>query len=85
MRTRIQLTKDELRILAACLDHAKYDLNDQIKDFARRNGVSDPFQKFEDLQERLEGMAKDKRRQGRTSMNDWDDLLKRFIKTTKKQ
>ncbi len=65
----MKLTKDEARILARAMDDFKFTFNRQYEGL---------FDKLEDLENRLEKYGKDKRRTGRTSQNDWTDLLKRF-------
>ncbi len=67
----MRITKDEARILAAAMEMAKYDLN------ILALGV---FDKLEQLEDRLNEFGKDKRRTGRTSMDDFHDCMKRFAK-----
>jgi hypothetical protein len=70
----MKLTKDESRILSAAVGDFKFrsTLSGHMPD-----GL---FDKLEDLENRLEKFGKDKRRTGRTSQDDYDDLLKRFSK-----
>lgn len=67
----MKLKKDEARILAAALNDYKYKLNEvhTIKNF---------FINLENLENKLEEFSKDKRRTGRSSQDDWYDLVKRF-------
>lgn len=75
----MRLTKDEARILAEALDEAKYDINDKAI-----THIPQLFGNLEMLQKKLEEFGKDKRRKGRTSMDDWHDLIKRFSKAYSK-
>ena len=67
----MKLTKDEARILASALNDFKFRLNDN-------HDIDGLFSKLENLEVKLENFGKDKRRTGRTSQNDWSDLMKRF-------
>jgi len=68
----MRLTKDEARILSAAIGDFKYRI---VEETMRDLRCMD---KLNDLEERLEEFGKDKRRTGRTSQNDWSDLIKRF-------
>jgi hypothetical protein len=68
----MKLTKDEARILSAAIGDFKYRI---VEETMRDLRCMD---KLNDLEERLEEFGKDKRRTGRTSQNDWSDLIKRF-------
>lgn len=68
----MKITKDEARILANALEIAKYEF-----DYPLGYGI---FDKFINLENRLYNFGKDKRRTGRTSQNDFSDLLKRYKK-----
>jgi hypothetical protein len=70
----MKLTKDEASILAYAMEVAKYEM---------LTTSFNVYTSLEHLQNRLEEAGKDKRRRGRTTQNDWNDLLKRFIKKTK--
>jgi hypothetical protein len=74
----MRLTKDEARILAEAMDEYKYKVveNPHYKEL----GV---FDKLFDLQYRLEMFGDDKRRNGRTSQDNFHDCIIRFTKTTK--
>jgi hypothetical protein len=67
----MKITKDEARILAASLNDFKYRLNNE-------NNIDGLFDSLEKLELKLEKFGKDKRRTGRTSMDDFSDLLKRL-------
>lgn len=72
----MKLTKDEARILGEVLSDGKYDLVEV--------GVNDGvYEALTDLEERLMEAGKDRRRYGRTSMNDFSDCLKRLVQTHK--
>ena len=51
------------------------DLKFKLNEALHYDGL---FNNLEDLELRLANFGKDKRRNGRTSQNDWQDLLKRF-------
>jgi hypothetical protein len=72
----MKLTKDQARILAAALKVAKYDFSESCRS---KEECLQTFNKLSELEDRLHGHGDDKRRKGRTSQNDWNDLLKRFI------
>ena len=67
----MKITKDESRILAAALNSFKWDLHET----AYIDGLTS---KINSLEMKLENFGKDKRRIGRTSQDDWSDLMKRF-------
>jgi hypothetical protein len=69
----MRLTKDEARILAEAMAEYKYKVveNPHYKEL----GV---FDKLFDLQYRLEIFGDDKRRNGRTSQDNFNDLIKRL-------
>lgn len=72
----MRLTKDEARILAEAIDDYKY------KVVASNSGYKELglFNKLHDLQHKLEIFGDDKRRYGRTSQDDLNDLFVRFCK-----
>ena len=74
----MRLTKDEARILAEAMAEYKYKVveNPHYKEL----GV---FDKLFDLQYRLEMFGDDKRRNGRTTQDNFHDCIIRFTKTTK--
>lgn len=63
------ITKDEARILSEAINIAKYDMHRGNRQF---------LDNLTKLQNKLASAGKDKRRTGRTSMDDWDDLIKRY-------
>ena len=71
----MRLTKDEARILAEAMAEYKYKVveNAHYKEL----GV---FNKLHDLQYKLEMFGDDKRRNGRTSQDNFNDLIKRLTK-----
>jgi len=72
----MRLTKDEARILAEAMAEYKYKVveNPHYKEL----GV---FDKLFDLQYKLEMFGDDKRRNGRTTEDNFNDLILRFTKT----
>lgn len=72
----MRLTKDEARILAEAMEDFKHKV---IDDFHNKDYLL-LFNKLVDLQYKLEMFGDDKRRNGRTSQDDFSDLLKRFSK-----
>ena len=75
----MRLTKDEARILAEAMDDYKY------KVVASNSGYKElgVFPKLHQLQLKLELFGDDKRRYGRTSQDDLNDLFVRFAKHNK--
>lgn len=71
----MRITKDEALILAAALDDYKFDFSELLPDRSQRLKA---MQVLESLQTRLERNGKDKRRQGRSSMNSFTDVLRRY-------
>ena len=71
----MRLTKDEARILAQAMADYKYKVveNPHYKEL----GV---FDKLFDLQYKLEMFGDDKRRNGRTTEDNFHDLIKRLTK-----
>jgi hypothetical protein len=72
----MRLTKDEARILAQAMSDYKYKVvegNNSYKEL----GV---FNKLYDLQYKLEMFGDDKRRNGRTTEDNFNDLIKRLTK-----
>lgn len=69
----MRLTKDEARILALALKEEKYNLNDSTS-----NKIEGYFEELVKLENKLDKFGKDKRRTGRTSLNDNYNLAKRF-------
>jgi hypothetical protein len=75
----MRLTKDEARILAQAMEEYKYKVVNEFNDF-KELGL---FNKLHDLQYKLEMFGDDKRRYGRTSQDDLNDLFVRFAKQNK--
>ena len=75
----MRLTKDEARILAEAMEEYKYKVvgsNGAYKEL----GV---FDKLHDLQYKLEMFGDDKRRNGRTTEDNFHYLIVRFAKQNK--
>lgn len=73
----MKLTKDEARIIWVLTDHYSVDLlHDCPFDDKKRKEAHDAV---DELKERLKDFSSDRRRFGRTSMNDFWDLLKRIM------
>jgi hypothetical protein len=74
----MRITKDEARILAEAMAEYKYKVveNPHYKEL----GV---FDKLFDLQYRLEMFGDDKRRNGRTTQDNFHDCIIRFTKKNK--
>jgi hypothetical protein len=74
----MRLTKDEARILAQALRMSKSKLaNQDTPEHTKDLGIPKALNV---LEERLEKAGHDERRQGRTSIDDWDALLQRYGK-----
>ena len=72
----MRVTKDEARILAEAMEDWKHKV---IDDYSKDDYLP-LFNKLIDLQNKLEMFGDDARRNGRTSQDDFTDLLKRFSK-----
>jgi len=72
----MRLTKDQARILAEAMAEYKYKVVEKSP-FYKELGV---FNKLHDLQRKLEIFGDDKRRNGRTSQDNFNDLIKRLTK-----
>jgi len=72
----MRITKDEAVILSHCLSEMKYVLAENHNDLPKL------FHALLYLEHRIDAECEDKRRQGRTSQNDFRDILLRFIKTS---
>jgi len=75
----MRLTKDEARILAEAMADYKYKVVEGNSNY-KELGV---FDKLFDLQYKLEMFGDDKRRNGRTTEDNFHDCIIRFTKTTK--
>jgi hypothetical protein len=73
----MKITKDEATILGVALNKAKHEIFDMIHD-------KNVFNAIEDLESKLYVFGDDKRRNGRKSHNDFNDILRRFSKKSKK-
>lgn len=76
----MMITKDEAIILAEALSDFKYECSRYFPD---KHEKSQAIEKLTTLQHYLERNGVDKRRQGRTSMNDFSDVIKRYCKLDK--
>lgn len=72
----MRITKDEAVILAECLYEQKFDLGAKYLNREKKGELFDACGK---LGERLIKYSEDSRRKGRTTQNDFSDVLKRFI------
>ena len=72
----MNITKDEARILGEALAEAKYELLPSINKETDLKVIT----ALTKLEERLLEEGKDQRRTGRTSLDDFSDCLKRFVK-----
>lgn len=72
----MRITKDEAVILSLCLREMKYKLAENHNDLPML------FHALLYLEHRIDAEGEDKRRQGRTSQNDFRDILLRFVKTS---
>jgi hypothetical protein len=78
----MRLTKDEARILAVALESDKYSISRLVHDeIDGERGSLKMMEKLNQLEEKLLDSGKDKRRIGRTSMDDFPDCLKRYAKS----
>ena len=75
----MRLTKDEARILSEAMDDYKYKVVSSNSTY-KELGV---FIKLHQLQLKLELFGDDKRRYGRTSEDNFHDLIIRFTKQNK--
>lgn len=72
----MRLTKDECRILHACLADTKYNL---ANNFNKADALK-LITAIDDLEDRMQIKFADGRRVGRTTQNSFIDTLKRFAK-----
>jgi len=68
----MKLTKDEARILAVAIEEFKFE-----------NENHEFFDTLTALEKKLKNHSKDNRRKGRTSQDDWYDMLKRYTQKNK--
>lgn len=71
----MKLTKDEARILSVLVANGKHDF---VED--RPLNLRRLYEALTALEDRLTNACKDARRLGRTSQNDFNDCLVRFVK-----
>lgn len=69
----MNINKDEAAIISAAISDFKFQI-------VEKNNISGLFDNLVRLEKKLEYYSKDSRRFGRTSQNDWIDILKRFSK-----
>jgi len=69
------ITKDQARICASALNEYKFEVANKEFDKAKSKLI---FEKLTCLENYLRENGKDKRRTGRTSFDDYSDLLKRL-------
>lgn len=77
----MKLTRDEARILADALNDYKYEALNAFDDQLRKPLYS----AFANLQERLGKAGQDQRRTGRTSQDEYKDMIKRFVTKHQKE
>jgi len=75
----MRLTKDEARILGEAMEEYKYKVVANNSSYK----ILGLFNKLHDLQHKLEIFGDDKRRYGRTSHDDLNDLFVRFANQNK--
>ena len=71
----MKLTKDEARLISILIEEP----DEIFKRLEKKEFAVKLANAINDLTERLEIAGKDHRRYGRTSQNDFSDLLKRFV------
>lgn len=74
----MKINKDEARILSSAM-------NDFIFEIMNKYKIDGLFDSLTDLTKKLEDFGNDKRRTGRTSQNDYSDLIKRYANKNIKQ
>ena len=74
----MKLTKDEARILARGIDDY---MDNVICKAATKEEANEMYSAFKRFQDKLWEFSADKRRQGRKSQNDYNDCLRRFVKS----
>jgi hypothetical protein len=70
------ITKDECRVIAEAIRVSTDHLSNGQQEVDRQDTLS----ALEIFQKKLEDAAKDMRRTGRTSQDDWYDMIQRFTK-----
>ncbi len=74
----MRLTKDEFRIIHACITEQKYNLAEDLS--YSKTEAHDIIQALNALEEKIYKFSDDTRRKGRTSQNSFADTIKRFTK-----
>lgn len=80
----MKITKDEARIFAALLNDGKYAFSDGAQHHTKEDSVN-VFEALEHLEKKIQSIAKDKRRIGRKSHDDINDVIKRYTAKFNKQ
>lgn len=70
------INRDEARILSASLKEQKYDYADFFSSKEERIQIISSLEK---LEKKLESKSKDRRRFGRSTQDEFGDLLRRFM------
>ncbi|ROI02901.1 hypothetical protein EGH90_12460 [Kaistella haifensis] len=76
---KMKLTKDECAILAAIVYHGKYELNQELNPYSKKDSIL-IMETMQILEEKLTEAGRDERRFGRTSQNSITDIFKRLAK-----
>lgn len=74
----MKINKDEARILSSAM-------NDFIFEIMNKYKIDGLFDSLTELTNKLEDFGNDKRRTGRTSQNDYSDLIKRYANKNRNQ
>ena len=78
----MQINKDQARILSAALDDIKYRW---ASDEPTKLDATNLINACTELSMKLDNFGDDQRRHGRTSLDDFPDLLRRFVLGWKKR
>lgn len=78
----MNITKDEARIFAVLIKEGMHELVSDC--FVEKQTKIEAINSLESLIKKLQAFGYDKRRCGRTSHDDFNDCLKRYIKNQKK-
>jgi hypothetical protein len=71
----MKLTKDECSLLFSIVYECKFDFVQSSS-----NTPKGTFEALQQIEVKLEVASRDKRREGRTSQNDFADVIKRLVK-----
>lgn len=74
---KLHLSKDEARLLAAAIGDIKFNYANTLTDTKEESLAL--ISRLSALEDKLAEYGKDKRRIGRTSQNNFSDLLKRLM------